>query len=119
MGNQTSSNLDNKLDRDFQPKEVIIKSPLLTNSLNPSPQVSPSDLLFSKNNKTVSIGALSIESTSTNSNKEISEQKVAITFTWKEGGTNVYLSGSFGNWNQIFAMNKINNIFEITLVYFT
>ena len=44
------------------------------------------------------------------------EQKVPTAFEWKEGGANVYLTGSFCNWNQKFLMNGAGMKFELTLV---
>jgi hypothetical protein len=43
------------------------------------------------------------------------EIKIPITFEWKEGGSSVYVSGTFSNWNQFFLMHRVNNNFELTL----
>ncbi len=45
-------------------------------------------------------------------------KKVLTPFKWKEGGSTVYVTGSFSNWNQWFIMNKsetIPNEFYISL----
>ena len=34
---------------------------------------------------------------------------IPTTFEWKNGGNNVYLTGSFCNWNQFFLMKKISS----------
>jgi hypothetical protein len=44
------------------------------------------------------------------------EQKLPIHFEWKDGGNQVYLTGSFSNWTQWFVMNKMDNIHELNLV---
>jgi hypothetical protein len=54
------------------------------------------------------------EKTSTTNDKHV-EMKVPTHFEWKEGGTTVYLTGSFCNWNEKFLMSKINNNFELTI----
>jgi len=41
---------------------------------------------------------------------------VSTTFFWKEGGHNVYLTGSFVGWNQRFLMTKKENEFILELV---
>ena len=56
-------------------------------------------------------------SAETTSSKEFKENKIATHFEWKEEGKVVYLVGSFCNWSQLFAMNKIDDKrFELTLV---
>ena len=47
---------------------------------------------------------------------EMKEIKIPTNFEWREGGTNVFLTGSFCNWNQKFLMTQVNTKFEITLV---
>ena len=50
--------------------------------------------------------------------KPISEtnSKSTINFIWKEGGNEVFITGTFCDWKQRFKMNKNeNNIFEIEL----
>lgn len=47
---------------------------------------------------------------------EIKDLKVSTPFEWREGGSSVYLTGSFCNWNQKFLMNQSNNKFELSLV---
>jgi len=42
---------------------------------------------------------------------------VSTIFVWKEGGNNVYLTGSFVGWNQRFLMMKKENEFILELVY--
>jgi len=37
-------------------------------------------------------------------------------FVWKEGGNNVYMTGSFVNWNQRFLMTKEDNDYVLELV---
>jgi len=44
------------------------------------------------------------------------EIKLPTLFEWKEGGSIVYITGSFSNWSQWFIMTKINNKFELILV---
>jgi hypothetical protein len=57
------------------------------------------------------------ESTDTSSHFDAKEIKVKTMFEWREGGNTVYITGSFANWSQLFAMNKIaNNKFELCLV---
>jgi len=52
-----------------------------------------------------------------NDHKIITEGNlVTTTFRWLEGGENVYLSGSWVNWNQRFIMTKSGNEFIIELV---
>jgi len=48
--------------------------------------------------------------------QEVRDLKVMINFVWKEGGREVYLTGSFCNWKQTFLMNCLNNRFECNLV---
>jgi hypothetical protein len=48
--------------------------------------------------------------------QEIREVKVMTNFVWKEGGREVYLTGSFCNWKQTFLMNCVNNRYECNLV---
>src|SRR5689334_19839018 len=43
---------------------------------------------------------------STNDKSEVPDNKVPILFEWKEGGNDVYLTGSFTNWTQRFIMAK-------------
>jgi hypothetical protein len=52
--------------------------------------------------------------------RELRHAKVQTNFEWKEGGSQVYLTGSFCNWNQKFLMtqNVLGNKFEINLVRF-
>lgn len=52
-----------------------------------------------------------------NLNSDAREVKLSTTFEWKEGGNNVYMTGNFCNWNQKFMMTRLNNNFELTLVY--
>jgi hypothetical protein len=49
-------------------------------------------------------------------NLEMSYIKIPTLFEWKEGGENVYVAGSFSNWNEWHVMDKINNKFVLTLV---
>ena len=74
--------------------------------------------IFKINNNDSNIGVSDKEtSAETTSSKEFKENKVATHFEWKEDGRVVYLVGSFGNWSQLFAMNKLDNKrFELTLV---
>ena len=52
--------------------------------------------------------------------RELKDVKVQTNFEWKEGGSHIYLTGSFCNWNQKFLMtqNVLGNKFEINLVRF-
>jgi hypothetical protein len=47
---------------------------------------------------------------------DVKDQKVPTRFEWKEGGNNVYLTGTFCNWNQKFLMSADSNKFELILV---
>jgi hypothetical protein len=50
--------------------------------------------------------------------RDMKDVKVQTIFEWKDEGTNVYLTGSFCNWNQKFLMTEspIGNKFELSLV---
>jgi hypothetical protein len=53
----------------------------------------------------------------TDTSSHTEDVKVKTTFEWKEGGKNVYITGSFANWSQLFAMNKCGSgSFELCLV---
>jgi len=51
-------------------------------------------------------------------NLDQKELKIPTLFEWKEGGSMVYITGTFSNWSQWFIMSKINNKFELNLVNF-
>ena len=44
--------------------------------------------------------------------------KIRTLFEWYEGGETVLLSGSFAQWNHLFAMTKNKDKFELYLVKF-
>jgi hypothetical protein len=51
-----------------------------------------------------------------NKSTKISPNKVPVTFEWDQGGTSIYLTGNFCNWEQYFLMNKNSNgIYSLTL----
>ena len=49
---------------------------------------------------------------------DMKDLKVQTIFEWKDAGSNVYLTGSFCNWNQKFLMTQspLGNKFELYLV---
>ena len=61
---------------------------------------------------------LSNNSSLENLSREFKETKTPIIFEWNGPGDTVYLTGSFGNWHQLFFMKKINEKFQIVLVNF-
>jgi hypothetical protein len=108
MGNQTSPVTEKK----SEPIEIIINKKGTSSGIlsNFSYKGVKTDTDISDIKETQAETTISID------NIEIKEIKIPITFTWKEGGTNVYVTGSFSNWNQWFQMVKINNNFELVLV---
>jgi hypothetical protein len=109
MGNQPSPVTEKK----SEPKEIIINKLKDTSSgilSNFSYKGVKTDTDISDIKDTTAETIISIEKI------EIKETKIPITFVWKEGGTNIYVTGSFSNWNQWFQMVKINNNFELVLV---
>jgi hypothetical protein len=112
MGNQTSSQNDKnkeKLMNIIESKDKIVKTSS-SNSSSYKGYKSDDQSSSSENPK-------DLDSTDTSSQIDSKEAKVKTLFEWKEGGNNVYVTGSFANWAQLFAMNKIgNNKFELSLV---
>jgi hypothetical protein len=110
MGNQTSSQNDRnkeKLMNIIGSSDKIIEE---TSSGN-------STYRGYKSEQASSEGPKDTETTETSSIVDTKEPKVKAYFEWIEGGNNVYITGSFANWSQLFALNKAgNNKFELCLV---
>jgi len=56
-------------------------------------------------------------STDTSNENEESKKRVPTLFEWKDGGENVFITGSFCDWNQRFILNKnkYTNHFDLLL----
>ncbi len=121
MGNlQTKSNSEKKKEK----REVIIDT---KNDLKSSFTASTNKII----NLTSSGEKTCCEKSKSDLNKNYQEEettecqtipdskieiKLPTTFEWKEGGSIVYITGSFSNWSQWFIMTRINNKFELVLV---
>lgn len=55
-------------------------------------------------------------SRSENNQNENSHDLVETVFTWNEGGSEVFVTGSFSNWKQWFALEKTGTIFRLKLL---
>ena len=70
------------------------------------------DDIIKKKSETQSIS----DNVLSNKSTKISPNKVPVTFEWDQGGTSIYLTGNFCNWEQYFLMNKNSNgIYSLTL----
>jgi hypothetical protein len=111
MGNQTSSQNEKnkeKLMNIIDSTEKIIKNSASGDSTYKG---------YKSEQSSTSEGPKEGDTTDTSSHIDMKELKVKTFFEWKEGGNNVYITGTFANWSQLFAMNRVgNNKFELCLV---
>jgi len=123
MGNQqNSSDTDKKKEKKeilIYTKDQINASLTLSRNTSSSYKGVKTVAEFSNNDLEKEVKAeLTTECQTLPDNMDLKEFKIPTVFEWKEGGNNVYITGSFSNWSQWFIMSKINNTFELNLVNF-
>ena len=132
MGNKISSETSQEqiLDKREKKRKQILSSKINTTGMELYNRFSSYEGIKSDSSKETISNIVasqsqddSLQTTSSNSvewnNKS---DKIPTAFTWREGGSTVYVTGSFANWKQWFLMNKSsteNNdnpwVFRLTL----
>lgn len=131
---------NNKQNHNFVTKESKIfnlneikYTPNTSSVFGDKSEMSNSDIMMKETNESIkSIDDTNIKlefSNAVNNQREINNsnlysviqnsnqnKNIFIKIVWNEGGSNVFISGNFVNWNQWFYMVKKNQHFEIVFV---
>jgi hypothetical protein len=120
MGNQVSSQSENKKIEPFKEKEIESANIVRKDTFS-SYKGLKTELSDQPNKETIDTNtsdSMTIDNNKAETNLKPEEPKVSTVFEWREGGNAAYVTGSFSGWTQWFVMNKnpTTNYFELTLV---
>lgn len=120
MGNENSIERGNKGPKRIEKFESKIFSTEIDSDYNGVKTcIDDSDLLINNNDYEEEDVKSRLNISTECSTGELCDKDVKIPtkFEWKEGGSAVFLTGSFNNWSQWFIMKRANgNNFELVLV---